>query len=202
MPPTIHIWGSPGSYQTYQQALLHAGGIPCISQSTAPLCTALLLPGGGDLEPWRYGQNNTASRNLDPTRDAAELDLLDRYLTAGRPVLGICRGMQVLNVFFGGTLLQDLPAHSQIQGRDRFHLVRTLPSRLARLYPSLSIVNSAHHQAVDRPGHGLRIVQYAPDGIPEALEHQRLSVWGVQWHPERLGPDGIRLFQAFLSQCR
>lgn len=149
MHPTIHIWGTPGNYQTYCRALLHIGGIPCVCKSLAPLCSVLLLPGGGDLEPWRYGQKNTSSRGLEPERDCAEFELIARYLNLRRPILGICRGMQVLNVFFGGTLLQDLPGHSQIQGQDRFHFVQTFPSAFAQLYPPLSIVNSAHHQAVD-----------------------------------------------------
>ncbi|MEI3346890.1 MAG: gamma-glutamyl-gamma-aminobutyrate hydrolase family protein [Dysosmobacter sp.] len=181
--------------------MLHTGGIPCVCKSLAPLCSALLLPGGGDLEPWRYGQKNTASQGLEPERDCAEFELIERYLSLRRPILGICRGMQVLNVFFGGTLLQDLPGHSQIQGQDRFHFIQTFPSPFAQLYPSLSIVNSAHHQAVDRPGSGLQVVQIALDGTPEALTHQHHDVWGVQWHPERLGPNGLRLFHAFLSCC-
>ena len=201
MHPTIHIWGTPGNYQTYCRALLLIGGIPCVCKSLAPLCSALLLPGGGDLEPWRYGQKNTSSRGLEPERDCAEFELIARYLNLRRPILGICRGMQVLNVFFGGTLLQDLPGHSQIQGQDRFHFVQTFPSAFAQLYPPLSIVNSAHHQAVDRPGSGLEIVQSALDGVPEAIAHRQHCVWGVQWHPERLGPNGIRLLHTFLSRC-
>ena len=161
--------------------------------------SALLLPGGGDWEPWRYGQENTASRNLDPDRDAWELTLLQRFTEARKPVLGICRGMQSVNVFFGGTLLQDIPGHSQIAGEDRIHPVRTAPGPLADL--ALSRVNSAHHQAADRIGSGLRVVQWAEDGVPEALIHEILPVWGVQWHPERFGETGARLFRFFLSRC-
>lgn len=201
MHPTIHIWGTPGSYPTYCRALQRMGGIPCVCQELIPLCDALLLPGGGDLEPWRYGEENLASHSLEPERDAAEFSLIERYLRAGRPILGICRGMQVLNVYFGGTLLQDLPGHRQVQGRDCFHLVETYPSIFARWYPALSIVNSAHHQGINRLGSGLQIVQSALDGIPEAIVYQRGCVWGVQWHPERLGRAGIPLLRAFLAQC-
>ena len=122
-------------------------------------------------------------------------------------VLGICRGLQVLNVFFGGTLIQDLPGHSQAAGRDRLHRVRTAPSPLQDLFGETLVVNSAHHQAADRLGQGLRAVQWAIDGTVEAVIHQSLPVWGVQWHPERLaGPlslsgaaDGGCLFTAWLA---
>ena len=113
----------------------------------------------------------------------------------------------MLNVFFGGTLLQDLPGHSQAAGRDRLHRVRTAPSPLRELYGQDVVVNSAHHQAADRLGGGLRAVQWTADGTVEAVVHRALPVWGVQWHPERLsGPlalagaaDGARLFAAWLA---
>ena len=189
-------------------------------------CAGLLLPGGGDMEPWRYGQTNTASRNLDPARDALELELLDRFTALRKPVLGICRGMQSINVFFGGTLSQDIPGHTQIDGVDRLHAVRTAPGVFAAL--GAECVNSAHHQALERTGGGLRVEQWAADGVIEAICHERLPVWGVQWHPERLDaltgeqrrlerldapageqrrPErldasaGERLFRAFLELC-
>ncbi|WP_287227491.1 gamma-glutamyl-gamma-aminobutyrate hydrolase family protein [Oscillibacter sp.] len=87
---------------------------------------------------------------------------------------------------FGGTLIQDLPGHSQAAGRDRLHRVRTAPSPLQDLFGETLVVNSAHHQAADRLGQGLRAVQWAIDGTVEAVIHQSLPVWGVQWHPERL----------------
>ena len=210
MAKTVFLWGQPGQYPNYQRALKAAGAAVRLSQdlSGADRCSALLLPGGGDMEPWRYGQVNTASRGLEPDRDRAELLLLERFTAAGRPVLGICRGMQVLNVFFGGTLLQDLPGHSQAAGRDRLHRVRTAPSPLRELYGQDVVVNSAHHQAADRLGSGLRAVQWAPDGVVEAAVHETLPAWGVQWHPERLsGPfalpgaaEGTPLIAAWLAR--
>ena len=149
----------------------------------------------------------TPPAGLEPERDTGELFLLEQFIMEKKPVLGICRGLQVLNVFFGGTLIQDLPGHSQAAGRDRLHRVRTAPSPLQDLFGETLVVNSAHHQAADRLGQGLRAVQWAIDGTVEAVIHQSLPVWGVQWHPERLaGPlslsgaaDGGCLFTAWLA---
>ena len=112
----MFLWGLPGQYINYERALEIAGGRPLASPDLrdAVRCAALLLPGGGDMEPRRYGQANTASRGLEPERDTGELFLLEQFIMEKKPVLGICRGLQVLNVFFGGTLIQDLPGHTGI----------------------------------------------------------------------------------------
>ena len=113
----VCIPGDAGTYRNYRAAVQKAGGIPCFH--TAPkVCDCLLLPGGGDLEPWRYRQANTASRNLEPDRDALEWSLLAHFLSRKKPILGVCRGMQVINVFFGGDLVQDWPGHSAADGAD------------------------------------------------------------------------------------
>lgn len=201
----ILIPGDANRYANYRAVVEAAGGRAVFSDDPAAAenCEGLLLPGGGDLEPWRYGQANTASRNLEPRRDTLELLLLERFTALGKPVLGICRGLQTVNVFFGGTLVQDLPGHSAVDGRDRLHPVRSAPSALGRLCGEEPQVNSAHHQAADRLGSGVEAVQWAMDGVVEALEHRTLPVWGVQWHPERLpGGLGRRLVAAFLERCR
>lgn len=198
---TVYIWGEAARYGNYRRSVEAAGGVVRFGGDAAG-CDALLLPGGGDMEPWRYGQSNTASRGLEPERDAEELTLLERFTAAGKPVLGICRGIQVINVFFGGTLYQDLPGHSAVNGADSVHAVRTAFSPLLPVCGPVCQVNSAHHQAVARLGRGLRAIQRAEDGTIEALCHDCLPVWGVQWHPERLpGELGGRLFRAFLDLC-
>ena len=198
---TVYIRGEASQYDNYRRAVEAAGGR--VRFGGAPEgCGALLLPGGGDVEPWRYGRGNTASRGLEPERDTAELMLLERFIAAGKPVLGICRGIQIINVFFGGTLCQDLPGHAAADGKDSFHAVCTVRSPLLAVCGPVCRVNSAHHQAVDALGRGLRAIQWAEDGTVEALCHDCLPIWGVQWHPERLpGELGERLFQAFLGLC-
>ena len=198
---TVYLWGQAARYENYRRAVEAAGGAVRFG-GAAEDCGGLLLPGGGDMEPWRYGQANTASWGLEPERDTAELILLEQFTASGRPVLGICRGIQVVNVFFSGTLRQDIPGHSAVDGTDRIHTVHTAPSPFLPICGPVCRVNSAHHQAVDRLGRGLRAVQWAEDGTVEALCHETLPVWGVQWHPERLpGALGEMLLRAFLELC-
>lgn len=203
----ILIWGTAARFPNYAKAVVTAGGRPDFSGDLYPelqeICLskydALLLPGGGDIEPWRYHQENAASHALEPERDEEELFLLERFINTGKPVLGICRGMQVLNVFFGGTLFQDISGHSVENGVDRLHPVHTAPSLLADCLGSDCVINSAHHQAVDQLGSDLLVLQWAPDGIIEAIQHRELPVLGVQWHPERIDDPGTRFFQFFLQ---
>lgn len=194
----IYIPGDLQRFANYRRALERAGAVCCTGEASRS-CDALLLPGGGDMEPWRYGQENTASHSMEPERDAAELLLLDEFLAAGKPVLGVCRGLQVINVYFGGTLIQDVPGHSQIDGADSRHDTHIAPSLLCDLYGGALRVNSAHHQAAGRLGSGLLAVQWAKDGVLEGIVHKTLPVWAVQWHPERLGRAGEPLIRAFVD---
>ncbi len=204
----VYVYGEEARYRNYRLAVEAAGGRVEFGLSDTSDAEALLLPGGGDLEPWRYGQENQASRGLEPDRDAAELSLLARFTADGRPVLGICRGFQTINVFFGGTLCQDAPNHNAAENGDRCHLAfpactdvpKNSPAVLARkVLSGFPVVNSAHHQTIDRLGAGLCLLQSAPDGVPEAFAHRTLPVWGVQWHPERMRNRSRPFFQAFLG---
>lgn len=151
---------------------------------------AVILPGGGDITPAFFGERNSGSRNIDTELDILQFQALDYALKNKIPVLGICKGIQVINVALGGTIIQDLPTaglHSR-QDEDQYHTTRIAKdSFLFRLYGEEMTVNSAHHQGIGRLGQGLRAIQRCPeDNCIEAVVHTDLPVWGLQWHPERL----------------
>jgi putative glutamine amidotransferase len=209
---------------TYPQAVLEAGGLPVIitpvrgdavSQLIEHL-DGLVISGGPDLHPSAYDQE--PHRELGPTEadvDVFELRLCAAARAAGTPILGICRGLQVINVAAGGTLHQHLPdvVGDQIShrgpssGRHATHTVRLQPgSRAASLIGSRSVrVNSFHHQAVDVLGEGLRATGMAPDGVIEAIE-ATAGEWllAVQWHAESLTsrPRQLALFQGLVHAAR
>ncbi|MGW1751724.1 gamma-glutamyl-gamma-aminobutyrate hydrolase family protein [Streptomyces sp. NPDC002092] len=167
----------------------------------------LLLPGGADIDPARYGAARHAQTDTPSAdRDAGELLLLDAALAAGLPVLGVCRGLQLLALAYGGTLHQHLPdlvghnGHCPAEGVFGEHPVHLVPgSRAAAVYGERTVVNSHHHQAVLDPG-ALHVTGRADDGVVEAAEDPSLPfVLGVQWHPEVLGDP--ELFAAFVAAC-
>ena len=175
----------------------------------------LLLPGGCDVNPARYGKSLIPQETVDDELDALQFAALEDFLKAGKPVLGICRGHQLLNIAFGGTLVQHLPSaenHMSLpSGDDNVHPVAVEHgSFLYGLYGSACPVNSSHHQGIDLPGKGFRIAARSEDGVIEAIEHKSLPVWGIQWHPERMcflhkrsdTVDGSSIFRFFLDQCR
>lgn len=168
---------------------------------------ALVLPGGGDITPAFFGQHNRGSKNIDTELDIIQLQALDQFVQRKRPVLGICKGMQLINVFFGGTIIQDIKesARHAWNQTDQIHPTTALAnSYLAHIYGEHFWVNSAHHQAIGTPGHSLHIIQTAMDHIPEGIAHDFLPILGVQWHPERIPADlldGRLLFSYFLSLC-
>ena len=193
----------------YVRAVREAGGDPTARYLPKPELSfdGLILAGGGDIDPARYGQTCAGSETPDIRRDSAELALLSAYAQAGKPILGICRGHQLLNVWAGGTLIQDLGAgndtHRGTEAGDRWHEVISEPdSILFRLSGAHFSANSSHHQAADVPGKGLRITARSSDGTAEGLEHCSLPVFSVQFHPERMGEDGQPVFRYFLDLCR
>lgn len=185
---------------------LRALGATVVTDELAS-CGALVLTGGGDVHPRLYGQPADGARGVDEARDMYELRLIDYALASEMPVFGICRGAQLLNVAFGGTLRQHIDGHSQVGGVDTLHETRTTDAALCGLYGERFTVNSAHHQCVDRLGEGLRAVQWADDGTVEAIRHERLPIFAVQWHPERLcgalrrdgAIDGAAVLRSFLD---
>jgi putative glutamine amidotransferase len=179
----------------------------------------VVLTGGEDVEPARYGQEilPDVKMRVDSERDATELTIFDDAWRERTPILGICRGLQVINVALGGTLVQDLPTQrpSRIVHRlakkenRRDHPVRVSPgTRLGRIAGAGEIdVNSRHHQAIDRPADGVVVSATAPDGVIEAIEAPDDSTrWllAVQWHPENLRDDPVTraLFKDFVEAVR
>lgn len=217
LSPRIQISGEAGAMTNYESAVRHAGGVPLSGYCPSPdmSCAGLLLCGGGDPEPGLFGQENQGSEPPDRERDRAELALIAAFLSAGKPILGICRGMQMLNIALGGSLIQDLspqarPFHGGA-GHDLVHPLRTVEgSLICRLYGPRLQVNSTHHQAVDRLGEGLTGTAWSESGFAEALEHQSLPILGVQFHPERMSwersrpdtADGAPIIRWFVDLCR
>ena len=174
-------------------------------------CDGLLLPGGGDMDPKFYGQARIpACGEPNLLRDAAEPLLLRAFLAADKPVLGICRGIQVMNAVLGGDLYQDIKPFEHLPHNDHWAKVHTVTVRrgtlLSRILgPVPVLVNSQHHQAVDRVAPGFTLAALSEDGIVEAIEKPDAGFClGVQWHPEWLSdadPAMQSLFDAFVNAC-
>ncbi|MER7755108.1 gamma-glutamyl-gamma-aminobutyrate hydrolase family protein [Kitasatospora sp. NPDC097643] len=207
------VWHQRASLvpQTYVDAVVHAGGTPVLlppqpdggAGHLLDALDGLVLAGGPDIDPARYAA--TPDPRTGPPhrpRDDWESGLLHAALARDLPLLGICRGMQLLNVELGGTLLQHLPdgSHQTVPARFVRHRVDvTDGSRLAAVLGPATEVSCYHHQAVDRLGAGLAVTARSADGTVEALElpDHRFAL-GVQWHPET-DPDDQRLFRALVT---
>ena len=174
-------------------------------------CDGLLLPGGGDMDPKFYGQARIpACGEPNLLRDAAEPLLLRAFLAADKPVLGICRGIQVMNAVLGGDLYQDIKPFEHLPHNDHWAKVHTVTVRRGTLLSRILgqdtvLVNSQHHQAVDRVAPGFTLAALSEDGIVEAIEKPDARFClGVQWHPEWLSdadPAMQSLFDAFVNAC-
>lgn len=183
-------------YADYGRGVLEAGGIPVFlpldvsPTDLVPRLDGVLLTGGADIDPARYGdESRTDAFPPEPQRDEHEHEVLDAAYAEGLPVLGICRGLQLVNVHAGGNLHQDVPSHAGFDHptTTEWHEVSFEPgSVLAGIYPDSRRVNSLHHQTVDRVGTDLRATAFADDASIEGIEHASLPVVAVQWHPEML----------------
>ncbi|WVG07391.1 gamma-glutamyl-gamma-aminobutyrate hydrolase family protein [Streptomyces iakyrus] len=192
----------------YPRLVQRAGGLAAMLPPDDPERAAeavarldgLVIAGGPDVEPVRYGaEREERTGPPAPDRDAWELALIDAALAAGVPLLGICRGMQLLNVALGGTLVQHIDGHAEVVGVFGGHAVKPVPGSLyAGVVPEETFVPTYHHQAVDRLGEGLIPSAYAADGTVEAVELPSADwVLGVQWHPE-MGED-VRVMRALVE---
>lgn len=177
----------------------------------------LVLPGGGDVDPARYGGDTTApTYDVNPAQDALDLEITAAARERGIPILGVCRGLQVLNVAFGGTLVEDVlpsaiqhtPGAADGGGPEwTWHAVSVAPG--SRLHAEVGAdeisVASGHHQAIGRLGEGLVATAVAADGVIEAIEHPTAPIIAVQWHPEAEGTPNVLAaapFAAFADLVR
>lgn len=176
-------------YESYLSAL-PAQAVTTLFLGELPSCDAVVLPGGGDITPAFFGERNTGSRNIDTELDILQFQAVDHCIRSRTPLLGICKGMQVINVAFGGSIIQELPASTihSYQGEDQYHPTYAAgDSFLTGLYGEQFVVNSAHHQGLGRLGKGLLPIQWCSrDHCIEAIIHEELPIIGLQWHPERL----------------
>jgi putative glutamine amidotransferase len=237
-PPLIGVTmsttpdGAPGKNpprawlnNAYFRAVADAGGIPVLlpphleGRALDALWSRLdgiLLTGGGDVDPARFGEDpHPTVVDVSDARDRLEIEVTERAVHDRRPLLAICRGVQILNVALGGSLYQDIAsdigstiAHSQTAPRDQpTHPVKVMGegTRLGATLGAPEVeVNSMHHQAIKRLGRGLREVAWAPDGIIEGVEIPDAGglVFGVQWHPEELtahDPAARNLFRTLVT---
>ena len=182
-------------HQTYTQAIFNAGGIPMITcdvcaEEMADLCDGLLLSGGADMDPDLYGEEplNDSVKPL-PERTAFEKPLFEAFLKRGKPIMGICRGSQLINVCMGGTLYQDLLEQKgwvHMNGAIRHDVYAEEGSVLYKLFGKQFKTNSTHHQAVKDLASGFHVTARSIEGIIEAYEHDTLPIIATQFHPERL----------------
>lgn len=213
-----------------KEAFIKLGAIPLIiafpddvskvdqlAQDYVQLIDGLMLPGGPDVDPTFYGEEPHPKIGMTLyQKDRFEIALIKAALAADKPIFGICRGIQIMNVAMGGTLYQDLESqypelkiqHPQATlGQFATHHVElTAGSKLAKLYGRSTIkVNSRHHQAVKAVGEGLKVTAVAPDGVVEGMESTDTDLFlGVQWHPENMwqqeDPQQLVVFQDFLDR--
>lgn len=213
-----------GVAEAYISALIQAGASPVMIPLSLPegslagltsLLDGVLFTGGGDIQPQRYGsQPHPLVGDVDHDRDRVEMRLFHDTLSAGLPFLGICRGIQLVNVALGGTLYEDIleqrphaQRHQYAQEYPRDYLAHPVlldgDSGLASIYSTQTLeVNSLHHQGIDRLAPRLRTAGFAPDGLIEAVELPGYPFgFAVQWHPESLPdrPESHTLFRAFVQ---
>ncbi len=215
-------------YENYLNWILHGGNVKVIKLGFEEdnfdeinKCDGVILTGGEDVHPKFYNKPEYVSQynleDIDEARDEFELRILGHAEQQGLPLLGICRGLQIANVYFGGTLIPDIPSYGKPhhtkyeEGNDRHHQIMVMENSLLKdiAHVSKGEVNSAHHQSVDKEGRGLVISAQSEDGIIEAMERNDGKtdpfLLLVQWHPERmrdqLSPFSKNIRDRFLKAC-
>ena len=233
MKPIIMITGGISSSVTgkpqwalnhsYHERITEAGGIPLMALSPdcveayAEMADGLLLSGGRDVDPKLYNQETKyESVVTDPKRDELEWALVKAFVERKKPIFGICRGVQTMNAYFGGTLYQDIPTElgGNRSGGVNHDLKMKEDSILGKLFGESMVINSYHHQVIDEIAPGFVATAWSDAGgheIVEAIEHKSEPIWGVQWHPESMSGektnpvecvDSLPMFKYFVEQCK
>ena len=197
----VFIYGTQKKLSNYINALNNAGVCAIVSKNLndAISCNALLLSGGGDVYPYLYGKNISAN-NIDFKRDLAEISLINHFYIKNLPILGVCRGMQILNVAFGGTL-NNVQTSSILHSNDftdTIHKITNVNGFLRRLYGNTATVNSAHNQRLSMLANSFEICSISSDGVIEGIQHKNKPIFGVQFHPERMN-NGYHIYHYFAS---
>ena len=205
--------------QSYLDALEKANAlaIPVVPnkhhdyQYLVEICDGLLLCGGGDSHPKYYHQEMHATTNVVKENiDEMDLALLDLFIKANKPILGICRGHQIINIYYGGTLIQDIPSLYDTPIKHRQNEAKNVATHTITLTKDSSLgkkgevyyVNSFHHQNIDQLGDTLEVLAISEDGLIEAIQNE--NVLGVQWHPECMIEDvfHMNIIQTFVDKCK
>ena len=208
---------------SYHERITEAGGIPmmplnvqCVEEY-ADMADGLLLSGGKDVDPKLYNRETKfESVVTDPNRDEFEWALVKAFAERNKPIFGICRGVQTINAYFGGTLYQDIPTElgGNHSGGVNHELNMKAESVLGRLFGESMVINSYHHQVIEEVAPGFVPTAWSDAGghaIIEAIEHETRPIWGVQWHPESMSGkvtnpkecmDSAPMFQYFVNQCK
>ncbi len=210
----VFILGNKEKFINYYKAVTAVGAEVIFGSGVdeASDCDALLLTGGDDVNPKLYGEENMHSEGIDDKLDEDEYKLIEHFYENDKAILGICRGAQILNVYFGGSLIQHLDEsdkHSRMGGDfDKVHMVTLLKdSFLKNIYGKEFYTNSAHHQAVKVNAKCFDILAESGDKVIECMKHKNGKILAVQWHPERMclekkrddTVDGIKIFEYFFS---
>lgn len=208
---------------TYHERITEAGGIPMMAlnvecaEAYAEIVDGLLLSGGRDVDPALYNQETKFDNVVtDPKRDELEWALVKAFVAKKKPIFGICRGIQTLNTYFGGTLYQDIPTElgGDHSGGVNHDLKIAKESVLGQLFGESMLINSYHHQVIDQVAPGFVATAWSDANgheIVEAIAHETLPYWGVQWHPEGMSGkdtnpvncvDTAPMFRYFVEQCK
>ena len=209
--------------ENFVNAILKAGGVPILSahgdaDTYARIADGVMFTGGSDINPVHYGEKPyKEGLSYIDERDEMEIAICKSFYKLKKPMLGVCRGIQTINVALGGTIVQDIPtmvelsAHKQSLFPDKSaHYVRSSEgSAMRKLFGEEFIVNTHHHQSVRDCAPGFRATAVTDEGVIEAIEHESLPIIGTQWHPERMiGEENFEmenmmpLFEYFVELCR